>query len=218
MWCHLKFFLRWAQLACKSTDDTKKHSCHTHKTSCKIEDSPFQQFTPSKITHPQAIHIILFSEIQENEWKFPILVFFFLLLTKQLDRSDFVSKQKETLGHRESWTKWVGEEENVTWILMNGSWNISRNWTKFDVPQRSKDFCSHFSHKRERERRKRIKIRLEETFVKTFSRYSQVGRRLLKERGGRAWNLWQLYRQKAINTRREVIGLLLPFWGVCWPI
>lgn len=38
----------------------------------------------------------------------------------------------------------------------------------------------------ERERRKRIKIRLEETFVKTFSRYSQVGRRLLKERGGRA--------------------------------
>lgn len=153
MWCHLKFFLRWAQLACKSTDDTKKHSCHTHKTSCKIEDSPFQQFTPSKITHPQAIHIILFSEIQENEWKFPILVFFFLLLTKQLDRSDFVSKQKETLGHRESWTKWVGEEENVTWILMNGSWNISRNWTKFDVPQRSKDFCSHFSHKREREKK-----------------------------------------------------------------
>ena len=31
----------------------------------------------------------------------------------------------------------VGSRENVTWILMNGSWNISRNRTKFDVPGRS---------------------------------------------------------------------------------
>lgn len=142
---------------------------------------------------------------------------FFLLLTKQLDRSDFVSKQKETLGHRESWTKWVGEEENVTWILMNGSWNISRNWTKFDVPQRSKDFCSHFSHKREREK-KTHKNSTRRNVCKNIFTLLSSGSTTIKGEGGRAWNLWQLYRQKAINTRREMIGLLLPFWGVCWPI